>query len=111
MKKMIVAVLFGVLALTGCNEKGDNGELAGIYLDSSNDKLILNAKNGQYEVGYQYQWKGKYGDTKIIGFAEKNGDYLVSSEQKDKKMFEIKDGELVSVYTSSNRTFKKVTSN
>lgn len=111
MKKIIAAVLLSVLALSGCNEKGDNGELAGVYLDSSNDKLILNPKNGQYEVSYQYQWKGKYGDIKTVGFAEKDGEYLVSSEQKDKKMFEIKENELVSVYTSSKRSFKKVTTN
>lgn len=111
MKKFIVAILFSIFALTGCNDKGDNGELAGIYLDSSNDKLILNAKDGQYEVSYQYNWKGKYGDVKTVGFAVKEGDYLVSTEQNDKKMFEIKDGELVSIYTSSKRNFKKVTTN
>lgn len=109
MKKLMAVILFSVVALTGCNG-GDNGELAGVYIDSDMDKLLLDAKDGQYEVSYQYIWKGKYGTPKTVGFAKKDGNYLVASDQGNKKMFEIKDDELVSVYTESKRTFKKIES-
>lgn len=107
MKKIFAVVLLGMFALAGCND-GDNGELAGVYLGSDKDKLILNAKDGEYQVGYQYEWKGKYGSVQYVGFTKRDGNYLVSKEQNDKKMFEIKKDELISVYTSKKTVYKKI---
>lgn len=104
MKKMFAVVLSAAFLLVGCG--GDNGELAGVYQDSSKDRIVLDFKNSSYEIQYLTHFNGNYSKPTLVGFAKKDGDYLVGDNNK--KMFEISGDEIISVYSPKKYTYKKV---
>ncbi|WIF74483.1 hypothetical protein QN092_21475 (plasmid) [Proteus vulgaris] len=118
MKKMIVAVLFGVLALTGCNEKGDNGELAGVYQSENKDQMILTYIKGneQYKVDYRQYFdlskvnkyaKPQYKNPIQVGYAIRENDFLIDPSEQNKKFFKIENNGLKSVYNNQEIIYVK----
>lgn len=104
MKKLFAFVLSAVVLLSGCG--GDNGELAGTYQDSSKDRIVLVFKDSNYEIQYLTHFNGNYAKPTLVGFAKKDGDYLVGDNNK--KMFEIVGDEITSVYSPKKYTYKKI---
>lgn len=118
MKKIIAAVLLSVLALSGCNEKGDNGELAGVYQAENKDQMILSfsEKDKQYKVDYrQYvdlssvnkYAKPQYKNVSLVGYVVRDGDFLMAATDNDKKMFKIENDNLKAVYNNLDATYSK----
>lgn len=118
MKKMIVAVLFGVLALTGCNEKGDNGELAGVYQAENKDQMVLtfNKEDKQYKVDYRQYFdlsavnkyaQPQYKSPSIVGYVIRDDDFLIVPSEQNKKIFKIENNGLKAIYNSQETTYIK----
>ncbi|WP_258086579.1 hypothetical protein [Xenorhabdus bovienii] len=118
MKKFIAAVLLGVLALVGCNDGGDNGELAGVYQSENKDQMILsfNQDDKQYKVDYrQYidlskvnkYAKPQYKNSSLVGYSVRENDFLVIPSEQNKKIFKIENDKLKSIYNSQETTYTK----
>ena len=119
MKKNLIFAFVAALslsALTGCGED-DNGQLAGTYINKEKDKMVLEYKKPAYLVSFvaydnfsdSLGKSGVYSKPKNLGMIEKNGDFLVKSDDGKEKFFEIKsDGkELVTLYTPTPKTYIK----
>lgn len=100
MKKMFAIVLSAAFLLAGCG--GDNGELAGVYKNDSNSKMILKFKDKDYEIQYVYNDNSS---PTLVGFAKRDGDFLVG--ENNKKMFEISGSEITTLYSPKKYTYKK----
>ncbi|MFH6841004.1 hypothetical protein [Providencia sp. 2024EL-00732] len=117
MKKLMAAILFSVVALTGCNE-GDNGELAGVYQAENKDQMVLSfdKSDKQYKVDYrQYidlskvnkYAKPQYAANSVVGFVVKDGDFLVMPSENNKKVFQVENTTLKAVYNKTEKVYKK----
>lgn len=116
MKKILTFTLITALSLsvlTGCDED-DNGKLSGTYNKIINDgessyptKITLEYKKPDYKVDLIIG----NGKPRNLGIMSKRGDFLVKSDNDQKKMFEVKNNgaELMSLYTSSPSNYKKQT--
>lgn len=119
MKKTLIFALMTALSLTvltGCGED-DNGKLSGTYISSEKDKMVLEYKKPTYLVSFvaydnfsdSLGKSGVYSKPKSLGMIEKNGDFLVKSDNGKEKFFEIKnDGkEIITLYTPTPKTYIK----
>ncbi len=114
MKKNLIFAFVAALslsALTGCGDD-DNGKLSGTYNkviaegeSSYPTKITLEYKKPDYQVNLIIG----NGTPRNLGVMTKSGDFLVKSDNNQKKMFEVKnDGtELMSLYTSTPSNYKK----
>lgn len=116
MKKFMAAILFSVVALTGCNG-GDNGELAGVYQAENKDQMVLSFNNSdkEYKVDYrQYidlskvnkYAKPQYAANSVVGFVVKDGDFLVMPSENNKKMFKVENSNLKAIYNKTEIVYK-----
>lgn len=114
MKKKLSFILIAALSLsvlTGCGED-DKGDLAGTYNkvigkgeSSYPTKIKLEYKKPDYQVSLIIG----NGNPRNLGVMKKEGEFLVKSDNIQKKMFEVKNNgsHLISLYTSTPSNYKK----